>query len=95
MITHLFSKTKQKHLCEQTQKAMYGIIRKISQFDLFDKVVVPVIHVLFGFEVWGYEKLDVVERIHLNFLCPIENFCNCRSVYRQSVVRSISFDSLL
>ena len=46
---------------------MYGIIRKISQFDLFDKVIVPVIHVLYGFEVWGYEKRYVVERIHLKF----------------------------
>ena len=59
---------------------MYGIIKKISQFDLFDKGVLPVLHVLYGSEVWGYENLDVFERIHLNFLCPIENFCNCRSI---------------
>ena len=51
-----FCKTK-KHLYEQAQKAMYGIIRKIRQFklpvdcqfDLFDRVVVPVL--LYGSEV--------------------------------------------
>ena len=68
-----FSKTK-KHLCEQSQKGMYGIIRIIRQFklpvecqlDLFYKVVVPVL--LYGSEVWGYENLDVIERKHLKFL---------------------------
>ncbi|XP_056016752.1 uncharacterized protein LOC130053469 [Ostrea edulis] len=68
-----FCKAK-KHLCEQAQKAMYGIIRKIRlfdlpiscQFDLFDKVVLPVL--IYGCEIWGYENLQVVERIHLKFL---------------------------
>ena len=56
---------------------MYGIIRKIRQFrlpvdcqlDLFDIVVVPV----YGSEVWGYENLDVIERIHLKFLMHVLN----------------------
>ena len=51
---------------------MYGIIRNFRQFrlpvdcqlDLFDIVVVPV----YGSEVWGYENLNVIERIHLKFL---------------------------
>ena len=46
---------------------MYGLIRKIRefklpiecQFDLFDKVVVPVL--LYGSEVWGYERLEMIE----------------------------------
>ena len=33
---------------------------------LVDKVVVPVL--LYGSEVWGYENLDVIERVHLKFL---------------------------
>ena len=45
-----FCKAK-KHLCEQAQKDMYGVIRKTRlfnlpiscQFDLFDKVVLPVL----------------------------------------------------
>ena len=61
MWSHIFF-LKNNHLCEQAQKAMYGIIRKINKFDLFDKVVVPVLHVLYGSEVWGYEKLDLVQR---------------------------------
>ena len=67
-----FCKAK-KHLCEQAQKAMDGPIRKIRlfnlpfscQFDLFDKVVIPVL--IYGWEIWGYENLQV-ERIHLKFL---------------------------
>ena len=55
---------------------MYGIIRKIRQFrlpvdcqlDLFDIVVVPVYA-----EEWGYENLDVIERIHLKFLMHVLN----------------------
>lgn len=53
---------------------MYGVIRKIRQFnlpvtcqlELFDKMVVPVL--LYGCEVWGFEKLDSIERVHLKFL---------------------------
>lgn len=53
-----FCKAK-KHLVEQAQKSMYSIIRKIrlfnlpieQQFNLFDKVVVPVL--LCGCEIWG------------------------------------------
>ena len=76
--TGSFCKTK-KHLYEQAQKAMYGIIRKIRefklpvecQFDLFDKVVVPVL--LYGSEVWGYERLEMIERLHLKYLKYIFN----------------------
>ena len=68
-----FCKAK-KYLAEQAQKAMYGVIRKIrqfnlpieQQFDLFDKVVKPVL--LYGCEIWGYENLDIIERVHLKFL---------------------------
>lgn len=73
-----FCKAK-KHLSEQAQKAMYGVIRKIRQFDLsvecqldlFDKIVVPVL--LYGCEIWGYENLDIIERVHLKFLKTIFN----------------------
>lgn len=76
--TGSFSKAK-KHLCEQAQKAMYGVIRKIRnfnlplncQFDLFDKVVLPVL--LYGCEIWGFENLDIIERVHLKFLKTVLN----------------------
>ena len=58
---------------------MYGIIKKIRlyklpvdcQLDLFDKVVTPVL--IYGCEVWGYETLVDIERIHLKFLKHIFN----------------------
>ena len=51
----------------------YGVMRKIRlfnlpiryQFDLFDKVVLPVL--IYGYEIWGYEYLQVCERIHFKF----------------------------
>ena len=71
--TGSFCKTK-KTLFEQAQKAMYCIIRKSRefklsvecQFGLFDKVVVPVL--LYGSEVWGYERFEIIERLHLKYL---------------------------
>ena len=35
------------------------------QLDLFDKVVVTFL--LYGSEVWGFENLDLIWRLHLNF----------------------------
>ena len=34
-------------------------------FDLFDKVVVPVL--CYGSEVWGYERQERIERVHTKF----------------------------
>lgn len=73
-----FCKAK-KRFCEQAQKAMFGVIRKIRlfdlpfecQLDLFDKVVVPVL--LYACEVWGYENIDIIERVHLRYLKHILN----------------------
>ena len=36
--------------------------------ELFDKSVVPIL--LYGCEVWGFENIDIIERIHLKF-CKI------------------------
>ena len=76
-----------RNLYEQAQKAMYGVIRKIRQFnlplecqlDLFDKIVVPVL--LYGCEIWGFESLDIIERIHLKFLKYIFNLKSSTPTY--------------
>ena len=76
-----FCKAK-KHLATQAQKAMYGVIKKIRlydlsiecQLDLFDKIVVPVL--LYACEIWGYENIDIIERVHLRFLKHILNLKN-------------------
>lgn len=81
------SKEPKTHLCEQAQKAMYEVIRKIRQFnlpvdcqlDLFDKVVMPVL--LYGCEVWGFENIETIERIHLKFLKHILNLKSCTPSY--------------
>lgn len=62
-----------KYLCEQATKAMYGVLKKCRennlsidcQMDMFDKIVMPIL--LYGSEVWGFENLDMLERIHLKF----------------------------
>jgi hypothetical protein len=33
------------------------------QLDLFDKVVVPVL--LYACEIWEYENINIIERVHL------------------------------
>ena len=71
---------------------MYGIIRKIRQFrlpvdcqlDLFDIVVVPVYA-----EEWGYENLDVIERIHLKFLMHVLNLKTSTQSYMAKQVDSL------
>jgi hypothetical protein len=46
---------------------LYKLSVKI-QLDLFDKMIKPVL--LYGCEVWGFGKNEVLERVHLKF-CKI------------------------
>ena len=72
----LFAKAKKKHLVDQATKAMYAVITKARQlnlpidlqFHLFDTLVLPIL--LYGCEVWGYENIRVLDKIHLKF-CKI------------------------
>ena len=62
-----------KGLFQQAQRAMYSVLGKARrlglpldiQLHLFDTMVVPIL--LYGGEVWGCGKLDIVERLHLKF----------------------------
>lgn len=62
-----------KTAIQQAQRAMYSLIGKARrlglpidiQLELFDSMVVPIL--LYGGEVWGCGKLDIVERLHLKF----------------------------
>ena len=66
---------------------MYGVIGKIRQFnlplecqlDLFDKIVVLVL--LYGCEIWGFESIDIIERIHLKSLKYIFNLKSSTPIY--------------
>lgn len=52
---------------------MYAIIKKSRelnlsidcQLDMFDKMVVPIL--LYGSELWGFENLCIIEKLHLKF----------------------------
>ena len=67
-----FLKTR-KYLQEKAIKAMYGLLQKCRknklsiecQLDMFDRIVLPVL--LYGSEIWGFENLDIIERVHLRF----------------------------
>ncbi len=53
---------------------MFSLLSKCSKFDiptdirleLFDQLVKAVM--LYACEVWGYERTDIIERLHLKFL---------------------------
>ena len=63
-----------KKLANQAQKglyALYGKVRNINipvdlQLKLFDSLIEPIL--LYACEVWGFENIDILERIHLQFL---------------------------
>jgi hypothetical protein len=58
-----------KHLSDKALKAMYEVLKmgrlyKLSvkiQLDLFDKMIKPIL--LYGCEVWGFGKNEVLERV--------------------------------
>ena len=62
-----------KDLYDQSSRAMFSLMSKCCkldlpldiQFELFDKTIIPLL--TYGCEVWGYEKLDLLEKLHLNF----------------------------
>ena len=52
---------------------MYDILNKervhnlsvSCQLDLFDKVIIPML--TYGSEIWGYENIDILEKLHAQF----------------------------
>jgi hypothetical protein len=52
-----------------------GKIHNLSiqcQLDLFDKIIKPIL--LYGCEVWGFSKNEIIERVHLRFCKQLLNF---------------------
>ncbi|MCG8033764.1 MAG: reverse transcriptase family protein [Candidatus Thiodiazotropha taylori] len=66
-----------KHIVQQAKKAMTLLFIRINNLDipvdlqlkLFDHTVLPIL--TYASEVWGYEKLDMVEKVHNDFLRKI------------------------
>jgi hypothetical protein len=58
---------------EQAQKALFSLYRKLRnisvpvdlQLKLFDTLILPIL--TYGCEVWGYENVQVLDKIHLQF----------------------------
>ena len=69
--------TARKHIVEQAKKAMYLLFYRIHnlnlpvdlQLKLFDHTVLPIL--TYACEIWGFEKLDMLEQIHTDFLRKI------------------------
>ena len=63
-----------KHVYDQGQKTMYALLRKIKllhlpldiQIGLFQNLVIPVL--LYGCELYGYENIEIIERLQLKYL---------------------------
>ena len=62
-----------KRLHDKASKAMYSLIQKGRRLNLptdimlklFDSCVEPIL--LYGCEVWGYENVDILEKVHTKF----------------------------
>ena len=70
-------------LVQQARKAMFYVLRKARKLylpidillQLFDGMLVHIL--LYGAEVWGYEKNDIVETLHLEFCKYIMKVKKC------------------
>ena len=66
-----------KHIAEQAKKAMHLLFCRINnlhlpidlQLKLFDQTVMPIL--TYGSEIFGFENLDLLEKIHTDFLKKI------------------------
>jgi hypothetical protein len=71
--TGSFLKARQ-HISQQANKAMHLLFTKLNNADLppdlamklFDNTVVPIL--TYGSEIFGYENLDLLEKVHSTFL---------------------------
>ena len=63
-----------KHLFDQANKAMFALLRRNRQLnlpldiqlELFDSLVLPIL--TYGCEVWGFENINLIEKLHLKYL---------------------------
>ena len=76
-----------KHVVQQAKKALILLFTRINNLDiplgfqlkLFDNTVVPIL--TYGSEVWGYENLDIIEKVHYDFLRKITRSNKSTSLY--------------
>lgn len=76
-----------KHIVEQAKKAMYLLYTRINNIDLpldlqlklFDHTIVPIL--TYGCEIWGFENLNLIERVHTDFLRKITKSRKSTPIY--------------
>ena len=70
-------------LKNQASRAMFSLIKKSRklgldfdiQLQLFDSLILPIL--LYGCEVWGFKKIDMLERLHLQYCKILLNVKKC------------------
>ena len=87
-----FSKTRtfykaRHHVVEQARKAMHLLYKRIRNFNLpidlqlqiFDHTILPIL--LYGSEVWGFEEIQIIEKLHCEFLRTITKLRKSTPLY--------------
>ena len=87
-----FSKTRtfykaRHHVVEQARKAMHLLYKRIRNFNLpidlqlqiFDHTILSIL--LYGSEVWGFEEIQIIEKLHCEFLRTITKLRKSTSLY--------------
>ena len=72
-------KLARQHISNQANKAMHLLLVRISNLDipidlqlkLFDSTILPIL--TYGSEIWGFENIDMIEKVHNDFLRKITN----------------------
>ena len=72
---------------EQARKAMHLLYKRIRNFNLpidlqlqiFDHTILSIL--LYGSEVWGFEEIQIIEKLHCEFLRTITKLRKSTSLY--------------
>ena len=56
---------RENHMFEVLKRGKIHNLSIQCQLDLFDKIIKPIL--LYGCEVWGFSKKEIIESVHLRF----------------------------
>ena len=98
--TGSFAKGK-KYAFDKAQKALFSLLQSARRknfpidvlLDLYQKMVIPVL--LYGCEIWGHEKLDIIEKLHiksLKYILHLNRSTMSSQVYGESGIFPILLD---
>ena len=51
--------------CTHLNKGRVHNLSVNCHLDLFDKIIIPML--TYGSEIWGYENIDILEKVHVKF----------------------------